>query len=151
VVIKRRQLWKRLINSDFRPKWFATRIKPHMWAIDEIYRHMLGSEIFYIHSKFGERRVLEEWAVAAQWVGDRHFGLKESKHYSREELIKLTGPIAEKSQGYLQDLTESDLEKPVVAPWGEEMSFREIIHHCFEHDLQHQGQIQFLITYFRQL
>ncbi|MFW9855012.1 MAG: DinB family protein [Candidatus Thorarchaeota archaeon] len=151
VVIKRRQLWKKLKGPDFQPEWFMTRIKPHMWAIDEIYRHMLGSEIFYIHSKFGERRIRDEWAVGAQWVGDRHFGFKEKRHYSREELFELTGPVEQKSRDCLQDLTENDLGTPVMAPWGEEMTFREIIHHCFEHEHQHRGQIQYLITYFKQL
>ena len=150
VVKKRKQLWNKLNASNFEATWFTTRIRPHMWAIDEIYRHMLASEIFYIHSKFGERKVPGEWGVGAQWVGDRHFGLKEGRHFSREQLLELTQEIERKTQDILENLAENDLKTLVTAPWGEEMTFKELIHHCFEHEHNHRGQIQFLITYFHQ-
>jgi uncharacterized damage-inducible protein DinB len=150
VVLTRESLWKKLNNPNFQAEWFITRIKPHMWSIDEIYRHMLSSEIFYIHSKFGERKVPEEWGVGAQWVGDKQFGLKEDKHFSREQLYELTKQIEKESKTYLKEMTEIELQKIVNAPWGEEMTFNELIHHCFEHEHNHRGQIQFLITYFQQ-
>ena len=103
VVSKREELWKKLNSPDFLAEWFINRIKPHMWSIDEIYRHMLASEIFYIHSKFGERRVPEEWGVGAQWVGDKHFGLKEKKHFSREWLYELTKQIENETVDYLAE------------------------------------------------
>jgi uncharacterized damage-inducible protein DinB len=139
-----------LNDPEFQAEWFITRIKPHIWAMDEIYRHMLASEIFYIHSKFEEMTLEKEWSVGAQWVGDRQFGFKEGKHFSRKQLFELTTQIENKSQQYLKQLTVEDLKRRITAPWGEEMSLKEIVNHCFEHDHNHRGQIQFLITFFQQ-
>ncbi|MHA2226414.1 MAG: DinB family protein [Candidatus Hodarchaeales archaeon] len=150
-VKKRKQLWKKLNESSFDEKWLITRIKPNMWSIDEIYRHMLASEIFYIHSKLGERIYPAEWGVGAQWVGDRQFGLKEGNHLTRKELLDLSLQVESASQNCLKELTEEELKAIVIAPWGEKMTFKELIHHCYEHDHNHRGQIQFLITYFQQL
>jgi hypothetical protein len=103
-----------------------------------------------IHSKFGTRKVPEEWGVGAQWVGNRKFGLKEDPHMPREALLELSIQIEQKTQLFLEQMTEKDLITFVTAPWGEEMTFKELIYHCFEHDFNHQGQIQLLITYFYQ-
>ena len=82
VVTKRKRIFLKLSDSSFKEELFSKRIKTNMWSIDEIFRHTIASEVFYIHSKFGVEKMPIEWGVGAQWVGESKFGLKEGIHFS---------------------------------------------------------------------
>ena len=67
------RMWDDLLNSEVKIEWLITRLTPHQWAIDEIIRHMLASEIRYIHQIFNADVLQIEEAVGTQWVNKNFF------------------------------------------------------------------------------
>lgn len=142
------RMWNDLLNSEIKPEWIITRSTPHQWAIDEIIRHMLASEIRYIHQSFNADALQINEAVAAQWVSDRFFRIKEENHVKVERLKEISQPIEVETIKYL-DFPNESYEKKVKAPWGEEMKVFELLEAFYSHEFFHQGQVYFLLTYFR--
>ncbi len=145
---RRIRMWNDLHNPEIKPEWIITRSTPHQWAIDEIIRHMLASEIRYIHQSFNTDVLQIDEAVAAQWVSDRFFRIKEEKHVKVEQLKEISQSIESETIKYL-DFPNESYEKMVKAPWGEEMKVFELLEAFYSHDFYHQGQVYFLLTYFR--
>ncbi|MFX1284650.1 MAG: DinB family protein [Promethearchaeota archaeon] len=143
-------MWNELSKSEVEEKWIITRPKPYQWAIDEIIRHMLASEIRYIHQSFNLQSPQIAEAVPAQWVGNRFFRLEEANHVGLERLKELAS-TTEKETKILLDSPNAAYEKKVQAPWGEEMKVYELLEAFYDHEQYHRGQVYLLLTYFRGL
>jgi uncharacterized damage-inducible protein DinB len=143
-------MWKDLCNPEVKPDWIITRPKKHQWAIDEIIRHMLASEIRYIHQSFNPDIIQINEAVKAQWVQNRFFRIKEDNHVKLERLKEISLSIENETVKYLDSPNEA-YEKKVKAPWGEEMKVFELLEAFYTHEFYHQGQVYCLLTLFRGL
>ena len=142
------RMWDDLLNSEVKSKWLITRLTPHQWAIDEIIRHMLASEIRYIHQSFNADVLQIKEAVGAQWVNKNFFRIKEEAHVNVDRLKEIATSIEGETRKYLESPIES-YEKMVKAPWGEEMKVFELLESFYTHDFYHQGQVYSVLTYFR--
>ena len=147
---QRSRMWKELNNREVNHEWIITRPKPPQWAIDEIIRHMLASEIRYIHQSFNPSVFQISEAVPAQWVGTKFFRLEEGNHVSLDRLQELSLSI-EKETVKLMDSPNEAYEKVVKAPWGEEMMVFKLLEAFYDHDQYHRGQEYLLLTFFRGL
>lgn len=141
--------WKKISDPNFKEEWFSTRIHKDLWSIDEILRHMLASEKQYIHSKFDSTVSFGDWAVGAQWVGDRNFGLKEKPHMVLIDVKNLATEFEITTEEFLEISSEKKFKEKVKAPWGDELPFYELLTRYFEHEDYHRGQINLLLTYFK--
>ncbi len=108
------------------------------------------TEIRYIHQSFNPDIIQIKEAVAAQWVNDRFFRLKEDTHVNIERLKEIFSSIENKTVKYL-DSPNVAYEKQVKAPWGEKMKVFELLEAFYTHEFYHQGQIFCLLTFFRGL
>lgn len=126
----------------------STRPKPNSWAIDEILRHQLGSEVRYVHQVIDPSLPQSEFVVPAQWVGNILFRLEEREHPPFDAIRTEFERIQLISSQLFVSVTP-DVEHLIVkAPWGVEVPAWMLLEHFFEHDLRHQGQISYLYTYF---
>lgn len=144
----RKAMWKDLCNPEIEHDWLITRPTKFQWAIDEIIRHMLASEIRYIHQSFNPDILQINEAVAAQWVRDKFFRLKEDTHVNIERLKGILSSIENETVRYL-DFPNEAYEKQVKAPWGEKMNVFELLEAFYTHEFYHQGQVYFILTFFR--
>ncbi len=145
---QRLAMWKELTNPEVEPEWIITRPKPHQWAIDEIIRHMLASEIRYIHQSFNPNALQINEDVPAQWVGTRFFRIEEAPHVNLERLQELSLSIEHDTVKLLDSPNEA-YEKTVRAPWGEEMKVFELLEAFYDHEQYHRGQVYLLLNLFR--
>jgi uncharacterized damage-inducible protein DinB len=141
-------MWNDLLDPEVKSEWIITRLTPYQWAIDEIIRHLLASEIRYIHQSFNDDVHQIEEAVGAQWVGKSFFRIKEEVHVNVERLKEIALSLEGDTRKYL-DFPNESYKKTVKAPWGEEMKVFELLESFYTHDFYHQGQVYSLLTYFR--
>lgn len=146
----RKKMWNDLNSPEVKSEWIITRVTPHQWSIDELIRHMLASEIRYIHQSFDPDAQQLKEAVAAQWVNERFFRLKEDDHVDLECLREIATSLEKKSVKLL-DSPDKAYEKTARAPWGEEMNVCDLLEAYYTHEFYHQGQVYSLLTYFRGL
>ena len=146
VLKHRKELWQYLEKYNLSHELFIKRPKEHIWAIDEIFRHILASEVVYIHQKFESSASPKEFGVGAQWVGNYQINLKQHPHFTLNEIRYLSTKIQDQSQFYLENSKESDFHKKVKAPWGEEMPFTELLESFYIHEAYHRGQIHYLLN-----
>ena len=144
----RLRMWNDLLDPDVKSEWIITRLTLPQWAIDEIIRHMLASEIRYIHQSFNADVLQIEEAVGAQWVNKNFFRIKEEAHVNVDRLKEIATSIEGETRKYL-DFPNESYEKMVKAPWGEEMKVFELLESFYIHDFYHQGQVYSVLTYFR--
>jgi len=145
---QRKTMWNELHNPEVDPEWIIKRPTTHQWAIDEIIRHMLASEIRYIHQSFNPNIPQLDEAVPAQWVRNRFFRLEENKHVKLERLKELSLSIESETDKLLES-SNIAYEKMTTAPWGEEMKVFEFLEAFYTHEFYHQGQVFFILTFFR--
>ncbi|MCY3412510.1 MAG: DinB family protein [Candidatus Heimdallarchaeota archaeon] len=126
--------------------WIMTRISSHQWSIDEILRHMLASEIVYIQQSIDPNTPMSNLAVRAQWVGDVFFRLEES-HLDLQVIIDEYTLVENRSREIIAGLTDDKLAQRCKAPWGEELSYQQMIEHNLDHELGHLAQIKQILTY----
>ncbi|MFW9998160.1 MAG: DinB family protein [Candidatus Odinarchaeota archaeon] len=122
-------------------KWIITRLKMYQWSIDEILRHMLASEIRYVHQGFDPELPQHSMAVPAQWVGEVFFRFEEKKHVRLKELKEAFPAVERKSLTLFKESVESDYEKVVKAPWGEEMTLHGLLEAFYLHEHYHRGRV----------
>jgi len=147
---QRESMWNELHSPDADPEWIVKRPTIHQWAIDEIIRHMLASEIRYIHQSFDPNIPQLNEAVPAQWVKNRFFRLEEKTHVKLKRLKEIALSIESETVRNL-DSSDKAYEKKTKAPWGEEMKVFELLEAFYAHEFYHQGQVFFILTFFRGL
>ncbi len=149
IIRSRGQIWGELSKEDIKENWLTTRLSKHQWSIDEVLRHILGSDIRYIQVPLNAETEQHPQAVMAQWVGDIFFRFREDTHMDLEDLKVAFNKIEERSVGVLQELTDEDLSLMVEAPWKQVVSYETLIEHSMDHEISHHGQVYFMLTYFR--
>lgn len=146
VLQHRKELWLYLEKYNLSHELFIKRPKEHLWAIDEIFRHMLASEVVYVHQKFDPSASPKDFGVGAQWVGDYDIKLNELPHFTQNEIKNLSSAIEDKTQLFLEKSQEESFHRKVKAPWGEEMEFTELLEAFYIHEAHHRGQIHYLLN-----
>jgi uncharacterized damage-inducible protein DinB len=146
VIQYRKELWQYLDKYDLSHELFIKRPKENLWAIDEIIRHMLASEVAYLHQKFSSSATPKDFGVGAQWVGNYEINLKELPHLTLNEIKNLSTYIQQQTQLYLKNSKENDFHKKVKAPWGEEMAFTDLLEAFYIHEAYHRGQVHYLLN-----
>ncbi|MHA2030716.1 MAG: DinB family protein [Candidatus Kariarchaeaceae archaeon] len=149
ILKKRENLWNELEKQETEESWLHSRLTEHQWSIDEVLRHLLGSEVVYIQQPIDGSIVQYPKVVPAQWVGNVFFRYQEDDHVPLKELRDSFDQVQQKSRSILSSLTDEKLNQSVIAPWRQEVSYEHLIEHCFDHELSHLGQVYFMLTYFR--
>ncbi len=149
IIQKRERLWVLLEDPSFDRNWLSTRLTEHQWSIDEVFRHILGSEIRYIQQPLDDSIKQHPSAVAAQWVGNIFFRFGEDEHLELDKLILTFEEVQRKSLELFETLNEDSLQQIVEAPWREKVTYERLIEHGIDHELSHLGQIYFMLTNFR--
>ncbi|MFX1515617.1 MAG: DinB family protein [Promethearchaeota archaeon] len=142
----REELWQHMEKYDLPHELLIKRPKENLWAIDEIFRHVLASEVVYIHQNFDSSASPKDFGVGAQWVGNYEIKLSELPHFTLNEIKILSNNIQEKTQHYLNDSKEKDFIKEVRAPWGEELTFTDLLEAFYVHEAYHRGQVHYLMN-----
>ena len=145
----RERMWNELSQPNIKPEWIITRPKLNQWSIDEVLRHMLGSEVRYIQQSLDSDISQHTAVVPDQWVGTVFFRLEEREHLELPELLDIFPAVENKSLQLLENVTEKELQMIVEAPWKEQMSFHQLLEWFYAHEHYHRGQVHFLITYYR--
>lgn len=145
---QRSRMWQELLKPEMNPEWLIKRPKSHLWAIDEIIRHMLASEIRYIQQSFNPETLQIPESVPAQWVGNVFFRIEERDHVKIHRLKDISITIENESVRLL-DSPNEEFEKIVKAPWGEEMKVFELLEAFYVHEHYHRGQVLFILNFFR--
>lgn len=148
IVTKRKEMFQHLTREDFKEEWINKRPKEHLWSIDEILRHMLASEIRYVHQSFNQSIENIELGVPAQWVNEHFFRIEERNHYSLEKIVSAFSK-AEETTKILLNTDDDQYEKIVKAPWGEKIPVYKLLESFNEHETYHRGQIFLLLNFFR--
>lgn len=146
LVSNREQLWSHLDMYNLSNQQFIQRPKTHLWSIDEILRHMLASEVMYIHQKFDHSVPVPSFGVGAQWVGKYKLKTNEASHYSLIDIKNLACEITDKSVQFFNSAEDQIFQALVKAPWGEEMTFNELLEHFSYHEAYHCGQVHYLMN-----
>ncbi|UCE13765.1 MAG: DinB family protein [Candidatus Heimdallarchaeota archaeon] len=144
----RKSMWSFLTQPDVKDEWITRRPKPFQWSIDEIIRHMIGSEIRYIHQSFDPTIIQHQSSVPAQWVGKAFFRFEEGDHVELTDLKAIYNSVEEKTLKLIAS-PDRTYEKVVKAPWGEEMPISELLESFYDHENYHRGQIYLIINFFR--
>ena len=103
VIKNREKIWDNLEMYELSPEQFIQRPKPHLWSVDEVLRHMLASEVMYIHQKIDHSCPRPEFGVGAQWVGKYILKTGESTHYTLTDIKELANEITEKTNSVSLD------------------------------------------------
>ena len=146
----RQRMWQFLQGSVIKDEWITKRPQPNLWSVDEIIRHMLASEIRYIHQSFNPSLPQSEIAVRAQWVGEIFFRIEEKEHVSLNKIIEDYESVEEGTLRLL-NTTSENYGKMTKAPWGEEMPVYKLLESFYDHDNYHRGQIYLIINLFRKI
>jgi uncharacterized damage-inducible protein DinB len=144
----RSRMWQALLQSEVNAEWLIKRPKENLWAIDEIIRHLLASEIRYIHQSFKPETQQIPESVPAQWVGNVFFRLEERDHIELKRLKEIADSIEDETMKLLDSSTET-YEQLTQAPWGEEMKVFELLESYYDHENYHRGQVLFILNFFR--
>lgn len=113
---QRETMWNELHNPEVDPEWIIKRPTTHQWAIDEIIRHMLASEIRYIHQSFNPNIPQLDEAVPTQWVRNRFFRLEEKTHVKLKRLKEIALSIESETVKFL-DSSDKAYEEKTKTPW----------------------------------
>jgi uncharacterized damage-inducible protein DinB len=143
----RKEMWQHLDKYNLPDDLFTKRPKENLWAIDEVLRHMLASEVAYIHQKFDPSASPKEFGVGAQWVGNYEIKLKQLPHFILKDIQDISSRIKEKTLLYLNKSQEEEFLKKVKAPWGEEMTLFDLLEAFYTHEAYHRGQVHFLMNF----
>ncbi|MCE7737434.1 MAG: DinB family protein [Candidatus Heimdallarchaeota archaeon] len=149
IVENRESLWVDLQRIPKDKNWLNQRLSSHQWSIDEVLRHMLGSEIRYVQQPVEPSMEQNKDAVMAQWVGNIFFRFEENDHMSLENLILAFDDAQRNTRRIMGNWNEDILNKLIEAPWREMIPYRNSVIHFLEHEISHMGQVQFMLTYFR--
>lgn len=145
----RERLWRELKNPSIENKWIITRITEHQWSIDEVLRHILGSEIRYVQQPIESTIKQNENMVPAQWIDKVFFRFEEKEHMNLDTIIDIYNSTQDISNKILLGISDKDLLKEVEAPWRQMVSYNSLLHSFYDHEISHMGQIYFMLTYFR--
>ena len=104
---QRSRMWQELFKPEVNPEWFIKRPKDHLWAIDEIIRHMLASEIRYIQQSFKPETLQIPESVPAQWVGNVFFRIEERDHIELKRLKDIADSIEDETMKLLDSSNET--------------------------------------------
>jgi uncharacterized damage-inducible protein DinB len=70
----------------------------------------------------------------------------EAEEYPTVESVKrLLTEVHDRTEVYLTNLDDADLEQIILAPWGSRFPLRWIIWHVLEHEISHRGEIYLML------
>jgi uncharacterized damage-inducible protein DinB len=142
-------MFKELSKPYIEEEWITTRPTKHQWAVDEIIRHIIHSEVRYVQQSFDPTRNSHPVGVRTQWQDDTIIKLDESPHIGLSDLKKLFPPVEVVTEELLREAADLDYERTVKTTWGEKMKVIKLLDYWYEHEHYHRGQIFWVITYFK--
>jgi uncharacterized damage-inducible protein DinB len=102
-----------------------------LWSLGTVVRHVAEAEDgWFRHVVLHE---LPHWPEYA--AGD---------HATVASLKALLTDVHARTERYLASLDAADLDRRIVAPWGEEMTLRWIVWHVLEHEVHHRAEISLM-------
>lgn len=149
IISSRQKLWDDLEQIPEGQDWLTKRLSSHQWSIDEVLRHLLGSEIRYVQQPIEPTAEQYKGAVLAQWVGKIFFRFEENEHMELDELIEAFEETQKNTNKIINKWNENILNTQIEAPWREMIPYKDSVIHFLEHEMSHMGQVNFMLTYFR--
>ncbi len=146
---RRSELFTDLKKPENYQEYIITRPKPYQWSVDELIRHILASEIRYVHQSFDPTRQAHPAGIRAQWRDDTLIKIEENKHYDIKDLKKIFPPVQVVTDELLREASDMDFDRTVKAPWGEKMKVHKLLDYWYDHENYHRGQIYFVLNYFK--
>lgn len=108
-----------LVYAPFQGSWPAGAIMLHIAdAEDGWFRHVVTRE-------------LDVWPD--------HFTL--DNYPTKAQILSVLREVHARTEAYLDQLSEEDLQRRVPTPWGSELSLLWIIWHVLEHEIHHRGEL----------
>ncbi len=144
----REETFTDLGKPEIDQEWIIKRPTPHQWAIDEIIRHQLYSEIKYLQQSFDPTRTGHPVGVKSQWTEDTVMKLEEGEHVVLKDLKKLFPPVQVVSEELLREAADLDYERPVKSPYGK-MKAVKLLEYWYDHEMYHRGQIYMTLNFFK--
>ena len=144
----REETFSDLGKAEIDQEWIIKRPTPHQWAIDEIIRHQLYSEIKYLQQSFDPTRTGHPVGVKSQWSEETIMKLEEGEHVELKDLKKLFPPVQVVSEELLREAADLDYERPVKSPYGK-MKAVKLLEYWYDHEMYHRGQIYMTLNFFK--
>jgi uncharacterized damage-inducible protein DinB len=103
-----------------------------LWSLSQVACHIADAEDgWFRYVATGE---LGEWPQF------------EAEEYPTVESVKrLLTEVHDRTEVYLTNLDDADLEQIILAPWGSRFPLRWIIWHVLEHEISHRGEIYLML------
>ena len=146
---RRIELFIDLKRPENEEEFLISRPTPHQWSVDELIRHILSSEIRYVHQSFDPTRKEHPLGVRTQWLDDTIIKLEEGKHYPLKELKKIFRPVEVVTDELIREASDMDFDRTVKSPWGEKMKVHKLLEYWYDHENYHRGQIYFVLNFFK--
>ncbi|MFC2037623.1 DinB family protein [Chloroflexota bacterium] len=103
-----------------------------LWSLGRVARHIASAEDGWFR-----------YVVAGELDGWPRFGAED--YATVASIQELLAQVHEHTEVYLATLDESDLDRMVSTPWGEDLSLRWIVWHVVEHEIHHRGEIYLML------
>jgi uncharacterized damage-inducible protein DinB len=104
-----------------------------MWSLGTVARHIANAEEGWF--RYAATRELAEWP--AEYT---------AQDFPTVESIKaLLSEVHARTEALLKQLDAADLDQALEMPWGEKLSWRQIIWHVLEHEIHHRGEIYLMV------
>lgn len=146
---QRNQMFKAFTRPEIEAEWLTTRPNKHQWAVDEIIRHLLFSEIRYVQQSFDPTRSPHPAGLRAAWEEDIVEELEEGEHIEVKDLKKMFPPVEVATEELLREAADMDFERTVKAPWGAKLRVFKLLNDWYDHEQYHRGQAYFVLHYFQ--
>ena len=103
-----------------------------LWSLGTVACHIANAEDGWF--RYVAAREVDEWPA-----------MDEAQYKTVASIRTLLDEVHDYTITHLQKTDIKDLDKPIVAPWGAELTLRFIIWHVLEHEIHHRGEIYFML------
>ena len=94
--------------------------------------------------------------IAHEENGEFNYGLTQAlpefpaeydpaRYPDRATLTALLAQVHEPSRAYLAALSDSDLERAIHTPWGENYRLADMVEHLLEHEIHHRAELSLIL------
>jgi uncharacterized damage-inducible protein DinB len=103
------------------------------WPVGQIMVHIANAEEGWF--RYAVTKELPEWPSQLQF----------ENYPTREKILDVLAEVHEKTERYLETLTEEDLSSTILAPWEESFPLGWIFWHVIEHEVHHRGELSLIL------
>lgn len=103
------------------------------WSVRQLLLHIAHEE--KIEIIYGTKQETREWPTEFQ----------PEDYVTIESIVVLLTEVHGQTVDYLRSLSDSDLDRTIMAPWDREFVIGNMIGHTMEHEVHHRGELSLIL------